>query len=84
MVRVDVAAIEADGVQKPQSYTVVIGQGQTVAALEEQFLKMQPGEVAETEIKFPEDHPTRSARYLATGSGHPSRGQTPGIAAAGR
>ncbi|MBM4187577.1 MAG: trigger factor [Gemmatimonadetes bacterium] len=62
MVRVDVAAIEADGVQKPQSYTVVIGQGQTVAALEEQFLKMQPGEVAETEIKFPEDHPDPARR----------------------
>ncbi|MFN0180807.1 MAG: trigger factor [Gemmatimonadales bacterium] len=65
MVRVDVAAVENDVVQKPQSYTVVIGQGQTVPALEEKFLSMKPGETAEAEIKFPEDHPDPARRGAA-------------------
>ena len=65
MVRVDVASIEDGQIQKPQPYTVVIGQGQTVPALEEQFLTMKPGETAETEIKFPDDHPDPTRRGTA-------------------
>lgn len=62
MVRVDVSTIE-DGVPKePRPYTVVIGQGQTVPALEEQFLRMKPGETSETEIKFGDEHPEESRR----------------------
>ncbi len=62
MVRVEVAALE-DGERKPaQPYTIVIGQGQALPALEEQILKLKPGESAETEIRFPDDHPDESRR----------------------
>lgn len=62
MVRVDVATIENGEAKEPRPYTVVIGQGQTVPALEEQFLRMKPGETGETEIKFGDDHPDESRR----------------------
>jgi trigger factor len=65
MVRVEVASIEDGQVQKAQPYTVVIGQGQAVPALEEKFLGMKPGETAETEIKFPDDHPDPARRGTA-------------------
>lgn len=62
MVRIEVAAIE-NGERKPaQPYSIVIGQGQALPALEEKVLGMKPGESAETEIKFPEDHPDESRR----------------------
>lgn len=62
MVRMDVAAVE-DGERKPaQPYTIVIGQGQAMPALEERVLSLKPGESAETEIKFPDDHPDESRR----------------------
>ena len=62
MVRVEVASIE-DGVQKAaQPYTIIIGQGQTLPALEEQVLRLKPGESAEVDLKFPDDHPDESRR----------------------
>ncbi len=62
MVRIEVAAIE-DGERKPaQPYTIVIGQGQALPALEEKVLGLKPGESAETEIKFPDDHPDEGRR----------------------
>lgn len=62
MVRMEVAAIE-DGERKPaQPYTIVIGQGQAMPALEERVLSLKPGESAETDIKFPDDHPDESRR----------------------
>ena len=62
MVQIEVAAIE-DGERKPaQLYTIVIGQGQALPALEEKVLGMKPGDAAETEIKFPDDHVDESRR----------------------
>ena len=62
MVQIEVAAIE-DGERKPaQPYTIVIGQGQALPALEEKVLGMKPGDAAETEIKFPDDHVDESRR----------------------
>lgn len=57
MVQVSVAPIE-DGVEKePQSYTIVLGQGQAVPSLEEQIMTLKPGETADAEIRTPDDHP---------------------------
>lgn len=62
MVRIEVAAVEG-GERKPaQPYTIVIGQGQTLPALEEKILGMKPGESADVDIKFPDDHPDESRR----------------------
>ena len=62
MVRVDVAAVE-DGERKPpQPYTVVIGQGQTLPAIEEGLLSLEPGQSREVSIRFPDDHPDESRR----------------------
>lgn len=62
MVRMDVAAIENDERKPAQPYTIVIGQGQAMPALEERVLSLKPGESAEAEIKFPDDHPDESRR----------------------
>ncbi len=62
MVRMEVAAIE-NGERKPaQPYTIVIGQRQAMPALEERVLSLKPGQSAEAEIKFPDDHPDESRR----------------------
>ena len=62
MVRMEVAAIENDERKPAQPYTIVIGQGQAMPALEERVLSLKPGESAEAEIKFPDDHPDESRR----------------------
>jgi trigger factor len=65
MVRVEVATVEEGEAREPQSYTIVIGQGQTVPALEERIMELLPGETADTEIRYPDDHPDPARRGLA-------------------
>jgi trigger factor len=62
MVRIEVASIEDGERKEPQSYDVVLGQGQALPALEERVLQLKPGESTETEVKFPDDHPDPARR----------------------
>jgi len=62
MVRVEVAALEDGEAKDAQSYSIVIGQGQTVPEVEEQIVLLEPGQTADATIKFPEDHPDQSRR----------------------
>jgi len=65
MVRVDVAPIEGGEVKEPQPYSVVLGDGQALPALEEKIMTLRPGETVDTEVRFPEDHPDPERRGQA-------------------
>jgi trigger factor len=56
------AAAEAPAAGEAQSYDLVLGQNQTVPQLEEKITTLLPGESAEAEITFPEDHPDAARR----------------------
>jgi trigger factor len=45
-----------------QSHDLVLGQNQAIPELEEQIMRLLPGESTETEVRFPEDHPDESRR----------------------
>ena len=62
MVRVDVAPIEDGEVKEAQPYTMVLGDGQALPALEEKIMTLLPGQTIDTEVRFPEDHPDESRR----------------------
>jgi trigger factor len=62
MVRVEVAPIEDGTAGAAQPYDLVLGQNQAIPELEERIMGLLPGEVSETEVHFPEDHPDESRR----------------------
>jgi trigger factor len=62
MVHIEVASIEDGETKEPQTYNVVLGQGQALPALEEHVLSLKPGESADVDVKFPDDHPDPSRR----------------------
>jgi trigger factor len=62
MVRVEVAPIEEGEVKEAQPYTMVLGDGQALPALEEKIMTLLPGQTIDTEVRFPDDHPEESRR----------------------
>ena len=56
MVRVEVAPIEGGEAKEAQPYSLVLGDGQAIPALEEKIMTLFPGETIDTEVRFPEDH----------------------------
>ncbi|CAN5902671.1 trigger factor [soil metagenome] len=62
MVRVEVAPIEDGTAGAAQPYDLVLGQNQAIPELEERIMQLLPGETAETEVRFPDDHPDESRR----------------------
>src|SRR5215216_3448384 len=62
MVRVEVAPIENGNVGAAQPHDLVLGDNQAIPALEEQIMTLLPGETAEAEVRFPDDHPDESRR----------------------
>jgi trigger factor len=62
MVRVEVAAIEDGVARTAQPHDLVLGQNQAIPEVEERIMEMLPGEVRETEVRFPDDHPDESRR----------------------
>jgi trigger factor len=65
MVRVEVAPIEDGSVGESQPYDLVLGQNQAIPDLEERIMTLLPGESADAEVKFPDDHPDESRRGQA-------------------
>jgi trigger factor len=65
MVRVEVAPIEDGKVGEAAPYNLVLGQNQAIPQLEERIMLLAPGETAETEVKFPDDHPDEARRGQA-------------------
>jgi trigger factor len=62
MVRVEVAPIEAGEVKQAQPYSLVLGDGQAIPALEEKIMTLLPGETVDAEVRFPDDHPDAERR----------------------
>ncbi len=62
MVQVDVTSLEEGSAPEPQPHSIILGEGQALPALEERIMELLPGEVAETEIRLPDDHPEESRR----------------------
>jgi len=65
MVRVEVAPIENGTPGPAQPYDLVLGQNQAIPDLEERIMALRPGESADAEVRFPEDHPDESRRGQA-------------------
>ena len=54
---------EGEGSTEPgKPYSLVIGKGQAIPDLEELIMGLLPGETAEGEVRFPEDHPDAARR----------------------
>lgn len=62
MVRVDVSPIENGVAGSSQPYDLVLGQNQAVPDLEERIMTLLPGESADADVRFPDDHPDESRR----------------------
>lgn len=62
MVRVEVAPLDERGAGESQPYDLVLGQNQAIPDLEERIMTLLPGEQADAEVKFPDDHPDESRR----------------------
>jgi trigger factor len=62
MVRVEVAPLDEHGAGESQPYDLVLGQNQAIPDLEERIMTLLPGEQADAEVKFPDDHPEESRR----------------------
>jgi trigger factor len=65
MVRVEVAPIENGKTGESQPYDLVLGQNQAIPDLEERIMSLLPGQSADSEVKFPDDHPDESRRGQA-------------------
>jgi len=65
MVRVEVAPLDDSGAGAAQPYDLVLGQNQAIPDLEERIMTLLPGEQADAEVKFPDDHPDESRRGQA-------------------
>jgi trigger factor len=65
LVRLDVATMEGGEADKPQPYVIVLGEGQAVPSLEEKVMTLLPGETADAEVKYPDDHPDEAKRGTA-------------------
>lgn len=62
MARVEVAPIENGTPGAAQPYDLVLGQNQAIPDLEERIMALRPGESAEADVRFPDDHPDESRR----------------------
>lgn len=62
MVRVEVAPIENGVAGAAQPHDLVLGEHQTIPEVEERIMSLLPGESAETEVRFPDDHADQSRR----------------------
>ena len=62
MVRVEVAPLEGDTAGPSQPYDLVLGENRALPALEEEIMKLAPGQTADADIRFPDDHPDEGRR----------------------
>ncbi len=62
MVVGEVASIEGETVHAGKPFSMVLGSGQAIPALEEQIMALQPGETRDAEVTFPDDYPDESRR----------------------
>jgi trigger factor len=61
-VRVEVATLENGVAGSSQPHDLVLGDNQTIPAVEERIMSLLPGETIDAEVRFPEDHPDETRR----------------------
>ena len=62
MVRVEVTPLEDGVAGAPQAYNLTLGESRAVPDLEERIMALVPGETADADIRFPDDHPDAARR----------------------
>lgn len=58
----EVASIEGETVHAGKPFVMVLGEGEAIPDLEDQIMRLTPGEVAEADVRFPDDHPDETRR----------------------
>jgi len=64
MVQVEVTSFDEGDPSEPQPHSIVLGEGQALPELEARIMELQPGEVADTQVTLPDDHPDESRRGM--------------------
>jgi len=62
LVRLTLATLENGEAKDPKQHELVLGEGRAIPALEEQIMKLAPGETADAEVRFPDDFPDETKR----------------------
>jgi len=62
MVRVEVTPLEDGVAGAPQAYNLTLGESRAIPDLEERIMALLPGETAEADVRFPDDHPDPARR----------------------
>ncbi|KPJ91266.1 MAG: hypothetical protein AMS18_09050 [Gemmatimonas sp. SG8_17] len=62
LVSVTITPLEDGEAQEGKQYQVVLGEGQALPDIEEQVIRMRPGETAEARVRLPDDFPDESKR----------------------
>jgi trigger factor len=61
-VRVEVTPLEDGVAGAPQAYNLTLGESRAIPDLEERIMALLPGETAEADVRFPDDHPDPARR----------------------
>jgi len=64
MVQVEVTSFEEGEPATPQPHSIILGEGQALAELEERIMELKPGEEVETQVTLPDNHPDESRRGM--------------------
>ena len=62
MVRVEVTPLDDGVAGAPQAYNLTLGESRAIPDLEERIMSLLPGETAEADVRFPDDHPDPARR----------------------
>ncbi len=62
LVSITITPLEDAVDQEGKQYQVVLGEGQALPDIEEQLIRMRPGETAEARVRLPDDSPEESKR----------------------
>lgn len=62
LVQVSLATFDGDTAQEPQPFQFVLGEGRAIPEVEDRIMALQPGETADVEVRYPEDHPEEPKR----------------------
>ncbi len=62
MASVTIATTADDETDEPRQYQVVLGSGQAIPDLEEEIMKLTPGQTADASVSYPDDFPEEAKR----------------------
>jgi trigger factor len=65
MVRVEVTPLDDGSEGAAQTYNLTLGESRAIPDLEERIMSLLPGETAEADVRFPDDHPDPARRGQA-------------------